>query len=155
MNDLRYALRQWRKNPLFSLVVVATLGLGIGMNTAIFGVARAALDPSLPFDDANRLVRIYQVPEAGSPDISPRSPAFILARDNADVFERVAGFRFTDFTLTTPEGPERIVGGVVTAGWLNTLGVRPALGRGFAPDEEAAGRASQVALVSWSLARRE
>ncbi|MDX1396529.1 MAG: permease, partial [Gemmatimonadota bacterium] len=94
MNDLRYALRQLRKNPLFALVAIATLGLGIGMNAAIFGVARTALSPHLPFEDAERLVRIYQVPETGSPDISPRSPAFMLVRENADAFERVAGFRF-------------------------------------------------------------
>lgn len=152
MNDLRYAFRQLRKNPLFALVAVATLGLGIGMNAAIFSVARTALKPSLPFEDADRLVRIYQVPESGSPDISPRSPAFVLVNDNADVFESVAGFRFTDFTLTTAEGPERVVGGVVTPGWLETLGILPAFGRDFTPDEEAAGQASQVLLISHSLA---
>jgi putative ABC transport system permease protein len=153
MNDLRYAIRQLRKNPVFALVAVATLGLGIGMNVAIFSVARTALRPALPFEDADELVRIYQVPETGAPDISPRSPAFILLRDNADAFESVAGFRFTDFTLTTPEGPERVVGGVVTPGWLRTLGILPSSGRDFTPDEEAAGRASQVALISQALAR--
>ncbi|MDX1394241.1 MAG: ADOP family duplicated permease, partial [Gemmatimonadota bacterium] len=73
--------------------------------------------------------------------------------ENADAFERVAGFRFTDFTLSTVEGPERLIGGVVTPGWLATLGVRPAHGRGFTADEESAGRSSRVAVVGDGLAR--
>ena len=155
MLDLRYALRQMRKHPFFSLVVVLTLAIGIGLNAAIFGIGKTALQPALPFEDPDQLVRIYQVPEAGSPNLSPRSPAFMLVRDESDAFERVAGFRFTDFTMTTAEGPERLIGGVVTAGWLRTLGVRPLAGRDFAADEEAAGRASRVALVAHGLALRE
>jgi predicted permease len=154
MNDFRYAFRQLRKNPLFAAVAVATLGLGIGMNAAIFSVARTALRPALPFDEADRLVRIYQIPESGAPNLSPQNPVFMLVRDNADAFDRIAGFRFTDFTLTTPDGPERVIGGVISAGWLETLGIRPALGRDFTPDEENAGRAAQVALVSQTLAQR-
>jgi hypothetical protein len=106
MNDLRYALRQLGRNPLFAIVAIATLGLGIGMNTAIFSAAKTSLRPELPFENPDRLVRVYQVPEGGSPDISPRAPAFMLVRDNIDAFESIAGFRFTDFTLTTPEGPD-------------------------------------------------
>lgn len=155
MNDLRYALRQLVRNPLFAVVAIATLGLGIGMNTAIFSAAKTSLRPELPFDDPDRLVRLYQVPESGSPDISPRAPAFLLVRDNVEAFESVAGFRFTDFTLTTPEGPERLIGGVITPGWLSTLGVRPSFGRGLSPDEEAVGRGGQVALISHALARGE
>jgi putative ABC transport system permease protein len=155
MNDLRYALRQLGRNPLFAIVAIATLGLGIGMNTAIFSAAKTSLRPELPFENPDRLVRVYQVPEGGSPDISPRAPAFMLVRDNIDAFESIAGFRFTDFTLTTPEGPERLIGGVITPGWLSTLGVRPRFGRGLSPDEEATGRGSQVALMSHALAQRE
>ena len=55
MNDLRYATRQLRKNPVFTLVAVATLGLGIGMNVAIFSVAQTALRPALPFEDADEI----------------------------------------------------------------------------------------------------
>jgi hypothetical protein len=84
MNDLRYALRQLGRNPLFAIVAIATLGLGIGMNTAIFSAAKTSLRPELPFENPDRLVRIYQVPEGGSPDISPRSPTFMLVRDNVD-----------------------------------------------------------------------
>ncbi len=130
-----------------------TLALGIGIDTAIFSAAKETLRPSLPFRESERLVRIYQVPEGSSVRVSPRVPAFIAVRDGAESLESVVGSRFSNFTLHTPDGPERLVGNAVTAGWLETLGVQPALGRDFTPDEEAAGEGSGVVLVSHQVWR--
>ncbi len=139
---------------MFSIVAIATLGLGIGVNTAIFSAAKHALRPDLPFTDSDRLVRIYQVPEPGGPTISPRTPVFLSVRDASDAFESVAASRFTDLTLMTPDGPERVIGNVVTPGWLGTLGVQPIVGRGFTPEEEAVGLGSRAAVISHSMWQR-
>ncbi len=120
MNDLRYALRQLRKNPLFTLIAVLTLALGIGIDTAIFSAAKETLRPSLPFRESERLVRIYQVPEGSSVRVSPRVPAFMAVRDGAESLESVVGSRFSNFTLHTPDGPERLVGNAVTRPWAAT-----------------------------------
>ena len=146
--DVRYAVRQIRRHPVFSAVTILTLGAGIGVNTAIFGAAKQAVRPELPFGDSDRLVRLYQVPEAGSPRLSPRVPVFLALQDGADAFESVAGSRFTDFTLDTAEGPERAIGNAITPGWLRTIGVQPVLGRSFSPEEEAQGESSPVVLIS-------
>ncbi len=150
MTDLRFALRQLRKSPGFSAVAILTLGLGIGANTAIFSAAEQTFRPDIPFDDPDRLVRIYQIPEAGSPNISPRVPVFLQVRDGTDAFESIAASRFTDLTLTTDDGPERVVGNAVTSGWLATLGVQPVLGRAFSSEEEALGTDSRVAVIAYA-----
>jgi putative ABC transport system permease protein len=139
---------------VFAAVAIGTLGLGIGVNTAIFSAAREALSPRLPFADSERLVRIYQVPEAGSARISPRVPAFLAIRNGADAFESVAASRFTDLILTTPDGPERVIGNVITPGWLETLGVEPVLGRAFTTEEEATGQRSGVVVISHGMWQR-
>ena len=151
MNDYRYALRQLFRSPLLTASVVLMLALGIGFNTAIFSAAKHSLRPDLPFRDGDQLVRVYQVPDAGTPNISPRAPAFMLVRDEAEAFAGIAASRFTDLSVITPEGPERMVGSVVTPGWLEVLGVSPALGRGFSPDEERGGRESGVVLLSYAM----
>lgn len=148
VRDAQIAVRQLRKNPVFAIVAIGTLGLGIGVNTALFSAAKETFRPRLPFADAERLVRIYQIPESGSPNISPRAPAFVALSATMDVFEDVAGSRFTDLTLTGPEGPEWVSGNVVSPGWLDALGVAPVLGRGFTNEEEALGSDSRVTLIS-------
>jgi putative ABC transport system permease protein len=132
----------------FTLIVILTLALGIGANTAIFSVVNAVLMRPLPFRDGDQMVRVYSIRGGGPPYISLRPRTFLAIREQEQSFDGIAGQRFTNFTLQTPEGPERLVGIRVTEGWLRTLGVEPVLGRDFTPEEEQKGAESGVVLVS-------
>jgi putative ABC transport system permease protein len=146
--DLKYAGRMLVKKRAFTTIVVLTLALGIGANTAIFSVVNAVLMRPLPFRDGDRMVRIYAIRGGSPPYISLRPRTFSAIREQGQFFESIAAQRFTNFTLQTPEGPERIVGIMVSEGWLRTLGVDPILGRGFFLEEEQKGNASGVVLIS-------
>ena len=150
LRDLRYGVRQVRRHPYFAALAILTMGVGIGVNTAIFSAARQVVWPDLPFDDPDNLVRIYQVPEGSDLRISPRIPLFREIRNGVSSFSSVAGSRFTDLTLETEGAPERAIGNAITPGWLQTIGVEPVLGRPFSPEEEAQGESSPVVLISHS-----
>ncbi|MFW6201247.1 MAG: ABC transporter permease [Gemmatimonadota bacterium] len=146
--DLRYAARQLRRQPGFAVVAVLTLALGIGAATTIFNAAEVALLRPLPFEHADRLVRIYRVPEEGTPRISLRPETYLAVERRGQFFDRIIGQRYTTFTRTTDAAPERMIGIAVTAGWAETLGVRPLLGRVFSREEERLGAAAGVAVLS-------
>ncbi|NIW35424.1 MAG: FtsX-like permease family protein [Gemmatimonadetes bacterium] len=148
IQDVRYALRQLARHPVFTAIAVLTLALGIGANTAIFSAARAALLQPLPFEHEDRLVRLYLTSEAGGPLISLRPEVFLAVQQHGRFFDRIVAQRFTSFALTTEAGPERVVGIAVSQGWNETLGVRPIIGRPFTPEEEAAGEDAGVVLIS-------
>jgi len=152
--DLRYGLRTLRRQPLYASIAILSLGLGIGATAAVFSVADAALIRSTPFRDDARLVRIYIVPKDGSQRISLAPETFLAIRDRQRSFESLVGQRFLNLTLTTPEGPERVVGTAVSRGWAATLGIQPILGRTFTPEEERAGQGAGVVLLSHGLWER-
>lgn len=148
LSDLRFAARQLRRQPGFAAVAVLTLGIGIGAATSIFNAAEVALYRPLPFEHQDRLVRVYRVPESGTPWISLRPSTYEAVERRGEFFDRIVAQRYTTFVRPTDNGPEQVVGIAVTAGWAETLGVRPHLGRVFTPEEEALGSASGVALLS-------
>jgi putative ABC transport system permease protein len=148
--DLRYALRQLRKNPGFTAVAVITLALGIGMNTAIFNVVNGVLLQPLGFKDANRLVRIWHVPPAKS---FPGMTTFAVSAGNYldwekqnQVFDRMAILSFRGFDLTGSDKPEQVDAITVSSNFFATLGVQPMLGRVLSPDENQPGRSHVVVL---------
>jgi len=149
--DLRVAVRTLVRQPGFAVLAVLTLGLGIGANTAFFGLVRAVLLRPLAFHEDHRLVRVYQVPRGGSSRISLRPQTFGEVRDRQRSFENVVAQRFTDLTLVTNDGPERVVGTGVSERRAATLGGAPVIGRSFAPDEE---RTGDVALIGHGLWQR-
>ncbi len=153
-NDLRFALRQLRRQPGFTAIAVATLAIGIGAATAVFNAAEVALYRPLPMGHQDRLVRIYRVPEAGTPWISIRPATFAMVERNGRFFDRIVGQRYTTLVRPTESGPERLVGIAVTAGWAETLGVDVHVGRTFTPDEERLGAAAGVALLSYGAWQR-
>jgi putative ABC transport system permease protein len=146
--DIRYAFRQFARRPGFAIVAILTLGIGIAANTAIVSAARASLFLPLPFEHEERLVRIYLTNETGGPRLSLRTAVFQAVRDRAQAFDALVAQRFTEYALATDGGPERVIGIAVSEGWAETLGVTPALGRTFTPEEEARGEDAGVLLLS-------
>ncbi|HET9179611.1 MAG TPA: ABC transporter permease [Terriglobia bacterium] len=147
--DIRYGLRQLRRNPGFTIVAVLTLALGIGANTAIFSVVYAALIRPLPYSEPGRLVSITeQWPHLGVSGLSfIPSPEYVDFRDRNRAFEGLAGYGGgVTLNLTGIDEPEHIEGVRVTATFFPLVGVQPFLGRAFLPDEDRSGGPRVVVL---------
>ena len=148
--DFRYSLRALRRAPSFTIAVVAVLALGIGANTAIFSIVNTVLLRPLPFDEPDRLVRIFHVPpQAAFPGMrrfSVSAANFYDWQRDARLFERMALYRFRSFTLTGGGTPVAIVAGAVGDGFFETVRAQPLLGRVFLADEDAPGRGHVVVL---------
>ena len=147
--DLRYAARLLIRNPGFALVAVITLALGIGINTTLFSAVDSLLLKPLPYPAPDRLVALF---EADAKDVSNRNPDasapnfFDWRRMNRS-FEEVALFDLAEYDLVSAgQAAERIPGARVSAGFFRVLGVQPALGRGFLPEEEQPGRDREVVI---------
>ncbi len=146
MTDLRFALRQLRKSPGFTLLAVITLTLGIGLNTAIFSLINDLFLRGLPFRDANRLVHLYANPkQLGVNQFPISAPRYMLYRDGQTIFDGFAAENGLGATLTGLGDPVQIAVFKVTANWFDVLGVTPIRGRNFLPQEE---EGADVALVT-------
>jgi predicted permease len=156
--DLRYGVRMLRRNPGLTFIAVLTLALGIGANSAIFSVVNAVLLRSLPYRDPDQLVLVsyYRTRDelAGAFFMEGAFGAdFLKWRDQAKAFEQIAAYTVDTADLTGIGEPERLLAGNVSANLFATLGVAPALGRAFTPEEETAGGAP-VVILSDRLWRR-
>jgi putative ABC transport system permease protein len=147
--DFRYGLRQLRKSPGFTVVAVITLALGIGANTAVFSVIDAVMLRPLPYYQPERLIEAQSIntQNPGMSDIC--YPDFFDWRSQNRTLEHLVSYHDQTFTLTGLERPVQVDAQIVSWDLLPALGVRPELGRGFAPDDEKAG--SRVVLISHSL----
>jgi putative ABC transport system permease protein len=150
--DLRYALRILVRAPSFSLAVVAVLALGIGANAAIFSIVNAVLLRPLPFEEPDRLVRLFHVPPQatfpGMPTFSVSPANFYDWKRDARLFERIAIYRFQQFILAGTGGgnAESVITGAVGADFFEIVRTKPQLGRVFLPEEDAPGRSHVVIL---------
>lgn len=154
IQDLRYGVRMLLKHPGFTTIAVITLALGIGANTAIFSVVNAVLLRPLPYQEPERLIRLWESnPGRGLPEFSASALNFEDWRKQQTVCEQLAAYEFATFNLTGGGEPERVAALGVTANLFPTLGTPPALGRNFLPEEEQAGR-HRVAILSDGLWRR-
>jgi putative ABC transport system permease protein len=149
--DVRYGLRQLRRNPGFTIVAVLTLALGIGANTAIFSVVEAVILRPLPFNDPSRLVLLTdpQDPDNGGLISRDFSPLLSEATDfkAIDFYYRDSGF--SRVTLTTSDGPHFVQGAFVSANFFSLMGVAPELGRVFTQEE--VDRHERVVVLSHRL----
>ena len=149
-SDVRYALRVLRKTPGFALVAIVTLALGIGADSAVFSVINAVLLRPLPFCDPQQLIFIggYDTRHAATqiPARSLSYPDFLDIRTRSRTIQDVAMYSNSGFTLTGVGEPMHVKGDNVSAGTFRLLGIRPALGRDFLPDEDQPGH--HVAIVS-------
>lgn len=150
--DLRYGLRGLHKSPSFTIFAVAVLALGIAANTAIFSIADTTLFRPLPYRDAGRLVIVWENGSTyGFPRNTPAPGNFSDWKSRNQVFEDMAALSFgSSFTLIGEGNPEELPGRAVTANLFSLLGVSPALGRDFRPDDDVPG-APHVAILSHSL----
>ena len=150
VRDLRYGTRALLKSPGFALAGVIILGLGIGVNSAIFTVVNAVVLKPLPFADADRVMRLWQTPPQSlftTPTFSISPANFIDWEEQNQVFEHVAIFRTGRQTLTGQGEPDSVLTMRASAAFLPILGISPALGRGFTKDDDhAAG--PRTALLS-------
>jgi predicted permease len=149
MQDLRYALRQLRKNPGFAAVAVITLALGIGANTAVFSVVDAVMLRPLPYYQPEQLIDAQSINTHNPQPSAICYPDFFDWRSQNHTLEHLVSYHDASFTLTGIDRPQQLDGEVVSWDLLPATGVRPELGRGFTPDEEKTG--TRVALISHTL----
>jgi predicted permease len=136
MQDIRYALRALRKQPIFTLVAILTLTLGIGANTAIFSLLYQTLLRPLPYPNADRLVFVWNTYRAiDLPQASVAIPDYIDRKTQAPAVQDAALFMGRAVTLAQEGRPEQLRALAVTPSFFSTLGRQPFLGRGFTEDE--------------------
>ncbi len=146
MNDLRFALRQLRKSPGFSILAILTLAIGIGMNTAIFSLVHDLFLRGLPFEEPSRIIRMQgEAKERNLTQLPMSIPKYWHFRDAQTVFSETAADAGTGFILTGVGDPIQVNGDNVTANYFHLLGVKPILGRSFFPEEEMK---ADVAVIS-------
>ena len=143
--DLHYAVRQLRSNPTFAVVIILTLALSIGANSAIFSVINGVLIQPLPYRQPDKLVRVFfSIP------IFPKFPLnpfdFRDFRTRSHSFEGLAAFTRGDLQLSGSGEPIRLHGMAITSGYFNVLGLTPQMGREFDAKAEIPGNGLRVIL---------
>ena len=157
--DVRFAVRHFRKTPAFSAIAILTLALGIGANTAIFSVVHRLLIDPLPFPNADRIVALKTIGPsrfvgglATTPQNVPDDPAPELLeawmKHGINSFDMMAGVEVRLLALLANDEQDSVTHAVATASLLPLLGVQPAIGRNFRPEEENKG-ANPVAMISF------
>src|SRR6185503_11595274 len=152
VQDLRHGMRMLVKNPGFTAVALIALALGIGANTAIFSVVNAVLLRPLPYKAPERLVMLQEK----SQQLDVMSVSYLNFLDwqkQNQTFEQIAVVRRSSFNITGGNEAERVAGRILSANFFSVLGVAPARGRDFLPEENEPG-ASPVLIVSHALWQR-
>ncbi|MEO8449827.1 MAG: ABC transporter permease [Gemmatimonadota bacterium] len=155
--EVRFASRGFRRTPLFAVIAMLTLGLGVGANTAIFSIVDSALLKPLPYPEPDRLVTLDILPGTASVERTSRFawsyPKFETFRARATSFDAMAGIGSSNLNLRSQAGVERIEVEEVSAPYFGMLGVTPVAGRVFAPDEDSLPQARPVVMLSERLWR--
>jgi len=152
--DVRYGLRQLRRNPGFTIVAVLTLALGIGANTAMFSVVDAVLLRPLPYPEPQQIVQISLLYRGQPRSIGFSARQFDFWKSHLEPFQELAATTEVGFSLGGVSRPERVRALRVSSGYFHLLGVAPELGREFLPDEDQAG-GPNVAILSHGLWERD
>src|SRR2546422_345535 len=158
MHDLKFAIRQLLKNPGFTAVVVLTLALGIGANTAIFSVINGVLLRPLPYPEPDRLVTLWERdPQRGVEQERVSGPNYLDWRAQSTAFSDLAvspGWAgSTEFNLVLRDSTVKVNGSYASASWFPTLGGQPLLGRTFLSDEDRK-EGNRVAVLGYGLWQR-
>ena len=153
--DLRFALRLFRKDRAFALTTILTLALCIGANTAIFTIVRSVLLRPLPYPEPERLVFLYEAfPGAGVERAGTSVPNYFDRLPFTDAFESQALYTNSGFRVGQGVGAEGVSAMSVSPSFFNVLKTPAARGRGFNEEEGTPGR-NKVTILSWSFAKRQ
>ena len=158
--DIQYAVRTLVKAPIFTLIAVATLALGIGANTAIFTLVNGLLLKPLPFAHPDELMMVHLLmPDRnGGPGVFREMvwsyPKYEVFRDEQQVFSEHALFTGGQWSLTGIGEPERLRGEIIGARYLSTLGVTPLVGRDFTADEDRTPGIDRIVILGHALWQR-
>ncbi len=153
--DVKYGMRLLVKNPGFTAVVIMTLALGIGINTAIFSVVNAVLLKPLGYKEPDRVVALWETRIDRGGDRSRVTPANYLDwQRQGTLFENIATFGASGMNLTGSGEPEMLLGARVSTNYFATLGLSPILGRAFSAEEGQPGRNSVIILGHGLWVRR-
>src|SRR5262245_21322564 len=148
MNDLRFALRQLRKSPGFTFVVVITLALGIGANAAIFTLVRGVLIKPLVNRDEDRLIYIRQsAPGMDQENSTWSMPEIGDLKERVKTLSEFGDFSTIAFTLIGLGEPREVNGGVVNGSYFDVMGLHPVLGRLISPEDDGPKAASVLVLT--------
>jgi putative ABC transport system permease protein len=163
--DIRYAARSLRRTPGFTAVALLTLGVGLGMNTAVYSIVRSVMLRSLPYHQPDRVVSLWEEKTQradvkvlnssgngvggglGGPRRTTVAPANLGDYRGANAFENLAGVELTFMNLTGIGAPQRVYGERATANYFSVLGARPQLGRTFTAAEDRPGATPVVVLT--------
>src|SRR5579875_2363204 len=153
--DLRYAIRQLRKNPGYAFTAIMILASGIGATTAVFSLLNAVLLRPLPFPEPDRLMWIVQQ-DHSLPGVATESlsyPDYFDWRAQNRTFDGLASYVGGGVTLQTRSDSQRVESQTVSSNFFHVLGTAPILGRNFDPDDEKPG--NRVVMLSYSLWQSE
>jgi predicted permease len=146
VKDVRYGLRQVRRDPAFACVAIGVMAIGIGANTAMFSLMDAVLLKPLPYPEPERMVRVWEAPTLTSRNgISTLN--FVDWKRLSTSFEALSAVRGLNVALTGNGEPARLAGTLVSADYFTVFGVKPALGRTFLPNEDQPG-ADRIVVLS-------
>ena len=151
LQDLRYALRQLRKSPAFTVVAVLVIALGIGATTAIFSAVNPILFEPLPYPQAGRLMMIWDIFQGARSEVTFHTYRELVQRSRS--FEAIAVMEPWQPTMTSAAQPERFDGQSVSASYFRVLGVSPMLGRDFQRADNQF-RGPKVVILSQGLWQR-
>ncbi len=154
VRDIRFGVRMMFKAPGLTCAALLALAIGIGANSTIFSLVNAILLNPLPYENADRLVSVWESsPERERSQTEPSYPNYADWKNYNQVFEDMAAIAPTGFVLTGIETPDQIFGARATASLFRTLGVKPQIGRTFL-DEEDKPNGSRVVVISYGLWQR-
>ncbi|HSE97057.1 MAG TPA: ABC transporter permease, partial [Blastocatellia bacterium] len=153
LQDVRYGVKMLYNKPSVTVVAVIALALGIGANTAIFSIINALLVRPLPFENLDRIVKLWEeAPSAGVVRNEASAANFLDWREQNQTFEHLGAYLWWNANLSA-DTPERVQGFQLTSDIFAAIGAKPALGRLFTPEEEQPGK-DRVLLISHGLWRR-
>jgi putative ABC transport system permease protein len=148
-------MRALLARPGFTIVAIATLGIGFGVNAAIFSVTRSMLLRPLPYRDAERLAQVFETdPAAGLTNRAVTPASYVVWRDRVDAFEQTAAFLRVAMNVATPTFAAQVEAFRVTASYFPMLGVQPAIGRSFTDEDARPGHDDVVLLTDGFWRRR-
>jgi predicted permease len=154
VRDVAHAVRVLLRRPAFTAVAIASLALGIGLNTTLFSVVNAVLLRDTPVREPERLVEVYSSLSDDFPYLTTSYPDYVSIRDGADAFSGLAAHAFVSGILATGGQPTVVTGETVTSNYLDVLGLTPSLGRGFLAEENVGEGQHPVIVLSHGLWQR-